>query len=73
MRSLRTPETTMFGYVIERIEDRDDLGLTDALCFEVLSPASGAVLASFPSRRDAECFVLRRELRNPVEVETVPH
>ncbi len=65
MRTLRTPETTMFGYTIERLEDRDDLGLTDGSCFEVLSPVSGEVLASFPSRRDAESFVLQREMRNP--------
>ena len=61
MRSFRTPETTIFGYPIERLENKDELGFTDSRCFEVLSPDNGSVLASFSNRRDAESFVLSRE------------
>lgn len=61
MRHLRVLEARVLGYAIERIEERDHLGTT-AVWYEVLCPASGAVLGSGPSRADAERLVIRREL-----------
>ena len=61
MRSLRTLETRVLGYSIERIDERDHLG-TRATWYEVLCPESGAVLGSVVTRADAERVVIHREL-----------
>ena len=61
MRTLRTLETRVLGYTIERIDERDHLG-TAATWYEVQCPETGAVLGSGQSRADAERLVIRREL-----------
>ncbi len=61
MRTLRTLETRVLGYTIERIDERDHLG-TAATWYEVQCPETGAVLGSGHSRADAERLVIQREL-----------
>jgi len=61
MRSLRTLETRVLGYSIERIDERDHLG-TRATWYEVLCPDTGVVLGSGISRAEAERVVICREL-----------
>jgi len=62
MRSVRTHESRMLGYAIERLTEFDDAGLSRSIRYEVLCPATGAVLASQPSLRAARRFVIAREL-----------
>jgi len=62
MRSVRTQESMMLGYAIERLAEFDDAGLTRSIRYEVMSPETGAVLASLTSLRAARRFVVAREL-----------
>lgn len=62
MRTLRTLETRVLGYAIERIDERDHLGTVRASWYEVLCPQHGNVLGSCAGRADAERLVIRREL-----------
>ncbi len=62
MRTLRTLETRVLGYAIERIDERDHLGTVRAIWYEVLCPEHGNVLGSCAERADAERIVIRREL-----------
>jgi len=62
MRSMRSIETRMLGYTIERLDEYDDTGLLRSIRFEVLCPRSGAVLASHPSMRAARKYVIVQEL-----------
>lgn len=62
MRTLRTLETRVLGYVIERVDERDHLGTVGASWYEVLCPEHGNVLGSCAARADAERIVIRREL-----------
>ena len=62
MRTLRTLETRVLGYAIERIDERDHLGNVRATWYEVLCPEHGNVLGSCAARADAERIVIRREL-----------
>jgi hypothetical protein len=63
MRSMRTAETNVLGYNIERVDEYDDVGLLRSMRHEVLCPQTGAVLASHKTRRAAERFVIAHELR----------
>lgn len=62
MRSLRTLETCVLGYTIDRVDERDHLGAIRATWYEVLCPERGNVLGSCANRADAERVVIRREL-----------
>ncbi|WP_313919723.1 hypothetical protein [Tahibacter sp.] len=62
MRTLRTLETRVLGYAIERIDERDHLGTVRATWYEVLCPEHGNVLGTGATRADAERIVIRREL-----------
>lgn len=62
MRTLRTLESRVLGYAIERVDERDHLGSFHASWYEVLCPDSGKVLGSCAVRADAERLVIRREL-----------
>lgn len=62
MRRMRTPETTVLGYRIERVDEYDDVGFLRSMHHQVLCPQSGALLASLATRRAAERFVVVREL-----------
>lgn len=62
MRTLRTLEARVLGYVIERVDERDHLGAVRASWYEVLCPQQGNVLGSCAVRAEAERLVIRREL-----------
>ena len=62
MRTLRTLETRVLGYLIERVDERDHLGTVRASWYEVICPQQGNVLGSCALRADAERIVIRREL-----------
>ena len=62
MRSKRIAETKVLGYNIERIDEYDEVGLLHSMRHEVLCPDTGVVLASHVNRREAERFVIAREL-----------
>ncbi|HEX6832573.1 MAG TPA: hypothetical protein VF132_03475 [Rudaea sp.] len=64
MRSLRTRETVMLGYPIERVETYDGVGLLVETRYEVLSVDSGAVIGSRDCLRSAQNLVLTHELEN---------
>ncbi|HTI95081.1 MAG TPA: hypothetical protein VL425_01055 [Rudaea sp.] len=63
MRCKRYPETRIFGYAIERLEEYDETGLPRAPRFEVLCPKTGAVLAAFDDANSAKRFAIVHELR----------
>ncbi|MBL8298784.1 MAG: hypothetical protein JNN30_10615 [Rhodanobacteraceae bacterium] len=62
MRTLRTLESRVLGYAIERVDERDHLGTVRATWYEVLGPELGNVLGSCADRAGAERIVIRREL-----------
>lgn len=62
MRTLRTLETRVLGYTIERVDERDHLGTLRASWYEVLCPQHGNILGSCAERSEAERLVIRREL-----------
>lgn len=62
MRCMRTTETVMLGYTIERVDCYDAVGLLQDTSFDVLGANGGVVIASHPSLRSAQNFVLCREL-----------
>ena len=62
MRTLRTLETRVLGYVIERVDERDHLGTVSASWYEVLNPHDGGVVGTGPDRAAAERVVISREL-----------
>jgi hypothetical protein len=59
---MRTLETRMLGYAIERLDEFDDHGLPRSVRYEVLCPHTQAVLASRATLREARRFVLVHEL-----------
>lgn len=63
MRCKRFPETRVFGYPIERLEEYDDAGLPRALRYEVLCPKTGAVLGAFDDAHAARRYAIVHELR----------
>jgi hypothetical protein len=63
MRCKRYPETRVFGYLIERLEEYDDTGLPRAPRFEVLCPKTGTVLGAFDEAQAAKRFAIVYELR----------
>lgn len=62
MRCMRTTETVMLGYTIERVDSYDAVGLLQDTSYDVLDTNGHAVIASHPSLRSAQNFVLWREL-----------
>ncbi|HST28214.1 MAG TPA: hypothetical protein VLK26_07575 [Rudaea sp.] len=63
MRCKRYPETRVFGYAIERLDEYDETGLPRSSRFEVLCPKTGAVLAAFDDANSAKRFAIVHELR----------
>ena len=63
MRCKRHPETRVFGYAIERLEEYDGAGLPLTPRFEVLCPRTGAVLGVFDDAQAAKRFAIVHELR----------
>ena len=63
MRSMRSIESSVLGYGIERLDEYDDTGLLRSMRYEVMCPQTGAVLASHPSLRAARRQVILLELR----------
>lgn len=63
MRSERTPESTVLGYRIERLDEYDENGLHAGSRYEVICPHSGNVLVSLSSLRAARRYVLAHEMR----------
>jgi hypothetical protein len=64
MRSMRSIESRVLGYGIERLDEYDDTGLLRSMRYEVMCPQTGAVLASHPSLRSARRCVILLEMRN---------
>jgi hypothetical protein len=60
MQNHRQTEANILGYRLDRIEVSD----RQTLCYEVLGPENGSVIASFLDRPSAERFIVLRELRN---------
>jgi hypothetical protein len=73
MRSKRVAEMMALGYNIERVDEYDDIGLLRSMRYEVLCPVTGAVLASQVTRRAAERFVIKRELRGAATLKSDRH
>ena len=64
MRSIRTSETTVLGYHIERLDEYEQSGMLKSIRYEVLCPHTGAVLGSHSSLRAAHKHVILHELRS---------
>ncbi len=63
MQSVRTTETVMLGYTIDRVDSVDASGLTWDTTFEVLSADGDSMLGGeHPTLRAAQNFVLWHEL-----------
>lgn len=63
MHSVRTTETVMLGYTIQRIDSVDASGLTWDTTFEVLGADGDSMLGGYhPTLRAAQNFVLWHEL-----------
>lgn len=63
MRCKRFPESRVFGYAIERLEEYDETGLPRPLRFEVMCPKTGVVLGAFDDSQAAKRFAIVHELR----------
>lgn len=62
MRCMRTKETVMLGYTIERVDCYDAVGLLQDTSYDVLAIRGDNVIGSHPNLRSAQNFVLWREL-----------
>ncbi len=63
MRQIRTLESQVFGYVIERVETRDPQGAVQSEWYELRLPSAGnRVIGAGITRGDVERIVVRREL-----------
>jgi hypothetical protein len=62
MRIHRKTEVNVLGYHLDRVEERDGAGRLRAQRYEVLCPHTEAVLAAFGGRREAERYIIEREL-----------
>jgi hypothetical protein len=63
MQSVRTTETVMLGYTIERVDSVDASGLAWDTTFEVLGADGNSMLGGeHPTLRAAQNFVLWHEL-----------
>lgn len=63
MHSVRTTETVMLGYTIERVDSVDASGLTWDTTYDVLSADGECMLGGYhPTLRAAQNFVLWHEL-----------
>ena len=73
MHSVRTTETVMLGYTIERVDSVDASGLAWDTTYEVLSAAGDSVLGGEHSTlRGAQNFVLWHELEIARRRNSVP-
>jgi len=63
MHSVRTTETVMLGYTIERVDSVDASGMAWDTTYDVLSANGGSMLGGeHPTLRAAQNFVLWHEL-----------
>lgn len=73
MHSVRTTETVMLGYTIERIDSVDASGLVWDTTYEVLSAEGDRMIgAEHPTLRAAQNFVLWHELEVARRQHNVP-
>jgi len=59
---MRTTETIMLGYTIERVDCYDAVGLLQDTSYDVLGTNKHTVISNHPSLHSAQNFVLSREL-----------
>lgn len=73
MHSVRTTETVMLGYTIERVDSVDASGLAWDTTFEVLGADGESMLGGYhPTLRAAQNFVLWHELEVARRRELIP-
>jgi hypothetical protein len=64
---MRTKETVMLGYTIERVDSYDAVGLLQDTSYDILGANGNAVIGSHPNLRSAQNFVLWHELETAVQ------
>ena len=63
MRSVRSVETQVLGYVIERLERYDSSGSLESRQYEIQCPHTGSKLGQHANLRMAKRAVILHELR----------